>query len=165
MGTTDLHASPEDGGVGDHGQESRSLPSSALAMLLEAESVLKTHEYELVPSAFLGDRHTDQTRILEDAYGVVLLQCYDSVDALLELWPEAQTRLVKVLTEHVLPGAARGWEGYLILMTPARALEKDLPELMNLRYDTTRTRKIVIAGADRLRRSLNPVLPLPELIG
>jgi hypothetical protein len=104
----------------------------------------------------------ERLRVLEDAYGVVLLQCFDSVDALLDLWEEAQSLLVKALTDHMMPGAARGWEGYLVLMTPASALARDLPALMALRYDTTRTRKLLITGAARLHRGLAPILPLPE---
>jgi hypothetical protein len=132
-------------------------------MLLEAESMLTEHGYEVVPPSMLGKRQSEQTRILEDEYGVVLLQSFDSIEALLELWQEAQASLVKILVDHVVPGAAKGWEGYLILMTPAHALERDLSALMEVRYDTTRTRKIIIGGADRLRRGMDAVLPLPDL--
>jgi hypothetical protein len=141
-----------------------STPTSALSMLVEAEAILLSSGYESVPASVVGAIQHDRMRVLEDAYGVVLLQCYDSVDALLDLWEEAQSLLVKALADHVIPGAARGWEGYLVLMTPARALANDVPALMDARYDTTRTRKIVITGTDRLRRGLAPILPLPEQV-
>lgn len=144
--------------------EGASTPSSALSMLVEAEAILLSHAYQSVPASVVDTLQHDRMRVLEDEYGVVMLQCFDSVDALLDLWEEAQSILVKTLGAHVIPGAARGWEGYLVLMTPARSLATDLPALMNLRYDTTRTRKIVITGADRLRRGLAPILPLPEQI-
>jgi hypothetical protein len=142
--------------------EGGSASGSALAMLLEAEQMLRSHDYELIPPSVVGTEQHERLRVLEDAYGVVLLQCFDSVDALLDLWEEAQSLLVKALTDHMMPGAARGWEGYLVLMTPASALARDLPALMALRYDTTRTRKLLITGAARLHRGLAPILPLPE---
>ena len=144
--------------------EGASTPSSALSMLVEAEAILLSHAYQSVPASVVDTLQHDRMRVLEDEYGVVMLQCFDSVDALLDLWEEAQSIIVKTLSTHVIPGAARGWEGYLVLMTPARSLAADLPALMDLRYDTTRTRKIVITGAERLRRGLAPILPLPEQI-
>lgn len=134
--------------------------SSALSMLVEADALLRAHGYDTVPQSFLEKAQTGRVRVFEDDYGVVLLQCFDSVDALIDLWEEAQAVLVKALSTNVVSGAARGWEGYIVLMTPALALERDLPALMRIRYDTTRTRKIVITGANRLHRGLAPVLPL-----
>lgn len=142
--------------------ESASLPGSGLSMLVEAESVLQSHGYAIVPDSVVDGIQHDRMRVLEDDYGVVLLQCFDSVEALLELWEDAQSILVKALASYVIPGAARGWEGYVVLMTPAHALSRDVPDMMRVRYDTTRTRKIVITGADRVRRGLAPLLPLPD---
>ena len=59
----------------------------------------------------------------------------------------------------------KAWEGYLVLLTGGAVLDVDRQELVDLRYNTSRVRKLVATGYDMetlddVRSALLPLLPV-----
>lgn len=104
-------------------------------------------------------------RLFEDRYGIVALKAYDSFDELAGRWNEDQGWLVETMSEHLRRSEPKAWEGYLVLLTPQAILPDDRVRVTQLRYDTSRVRKLVATGEDLstlrdVEETLLPLLPL-----
>jgi hypothetical protein len=130
-------------------------------MLVSASERLTSNGYSVVSLNESGEYPHQHMRMFEDDYGVVLIDGFDSVETLLSEWTEAQATLVKSLSTSLTLDSDRGWEGYLVLFTPQRPTSDDMRQLSEIRYNTTRTRKLVITGEEDMIRGLEPLLPLP----
>jgi hypothetical protein len=109
----------------------------------------------------------ESLRVYESRYSVIAVAYYETWTALESRWVEAQSLLVDLITKYFRRGEAKAWEGYLVLLTQDQLLA-DPQGIDRIRRDTTRLRKIVIAGADtdsleNLQTALLPVLPLNEV--
>lgn len=109
----------------------------------------------------------DPLRVYESRSSVIGVAYYETWTTLEGRWVEAQSLLVDLITKYFRRGEAKTWEGYLVLLTNDQLLGDPLG-VDRIRRDTTRLRKIVIAGADTdsresLQTALLPVLPLNEV--
>lgn len=108
------------------------------------------------------------SRLYEDSYSIVTVVVYDEWAHLSRRWFEAQDALIRLMSACIRRTDPKAWEGYLVLLTPSTMDSAALSELAEIRYDTSRVRKLVAAG-DELRsladvaRALAPLLPLSFL--
>ncbi|MCB9841658.1 MAG: hypothetical protein H6812_00200 [Phycisphaeraceae bacterium] len=132
-------------------------------LLVAASSVLGTNGYHTV-ALRAPQWQSHSNRLFEDPYSVVGVSVFDTVDSLLQDWPDLQGSLVDVISHHIGRDADKAWDGYLVLLTPAAAASR-ADELESLRNDTTRLRKLVATGEDLqeasdVERTLRSLLPL-----
>ena len=104
-----------------------------------------------------------------DKYGVVGLALFATTEELLDSWPDLQEALVSVISTHVGTDEGKAWDGYLVLLTTGIAPSSDI-EIEDLRYDTSRLRKLVATGDDLkttadVERILRTFLPLQNGMG
>jgi hypothetical protein len=134
-------------------------------ILAAASEYLIDAGYRRIDSVELGRLAKTGVRLFEDAYGIVAVAVYDTWRELSESWPEAQAALVEVISQHIGQSEAKAWDGYLVLFTPSILASEARLEAANIRYNTSRLRKLVAAG-DELRtlldvqRAVLPLLPL-----
>ncbi len=134
-------------------------------ILAAASEYLTDGGYRRIDSVDLGKLAKTGARLFEDAYGIVAVVVYDTWRELSESWPEAQAALVEVISQYVGQSEAKAWDGYLVLCAPGVLASEARFEPTEIRYNTSRVRKLVAAG-DELRtlsdveRSLLPLLPL-----
>jgi len=136
---------------------------TARSLLIEAQSILGDGDYRLSADLSLAQSLGDLHFICEDPFGVVLVVAYETWSSLSEGWRGAQAALVKLLTEKLSRGNPKAWEGYLVLLTPSPSGDERAED--EIRYDTSRVRKIVGTGEsirfiDDLLDVLMPLLPL-----
>jgi hypothetical protein len=136
---------------------------TARSLLVEAQSVLQDGAYRLSTDLPLASSLGDLCFIGEDQFGVVLVVAYETWSSLSDGWREAQAILVKLLTDKLNRGNPKAWEGYLVLLTPSPSGAERAED--EIRYDTSRVRKIVGTGEsirfiDDLLDVLMPLLPL-----
>lgn len=134
-------------------------PTQILAAATEHLAQGGYHEY-LDQSWLESGEHS---RVFEDPYGVVGVHVYDTWQALEERWHLAQGGLVELISSHFARAESKAWEGYLVLLTPG--LADDSQRVSEIRYNTSRVRKLVATGEDLatlkgLRDVLLPLLPL-----
>jgi hypothetical protein len=147
----------ENGGV--------TLPPAAI--IAEAASVLSAASYRVDRDAEkMLDIPSERAFLAEDKYGVVVVVVYDTWGELVRGWRSAQARAVEVISDQFTRLDRKAWDGYLILLTPALAAQDDAT-VHEIRYDTTRIRKIVATGEDirslkDIERTLLPLLPLTQ---
>ena len=90
---------------------------------------------------------------------------YETWTDLRRSWPDAQSSLSDLISDHVTKADPKSWEAYLVLLTPGVIGNEDRLEPQLIRSDTNRVRKILATG-DELRsisnveRVLLPLLPL-----
>jgi hypothetical protein len=147
----------DDGGIG----------LTPVALLAEAADVLSVASYRVERDAerFLNIS-PERAFIAEDKYGVVVVVVYDTWHDLARGWPSAQARAVDLLSDRFTRLDRKAWDGYLVLLTPALVAEADAT-VHEIRYDTSRVRKIVGTGEDirslsDVERTLLPLLPLVQ---
>jgi hypothetical protein len=121
--------------------------------------------YERIGDARRGEWPTESVRLFEDAYGVVAVVVYDTWRDLLSGWVDAQDALVQLISSHISRSDAKAWDGYLVLLTPGIMASDTRNAATQIRYDTTRVRKLLAAGDDLkslgdVERALLPLLPL-----
>jgi hypothetical protein len=105
------------------------------------------------------------TRFFEDAFGVVEIAVFESWQGLREGWPNAQGALVELMSRYVKTGEPKAWEGYLVLFTPATLPDASRDEAEQIKYDTSRLRKLLATGDDLrtitdVERAVLPLLPI-----
>ncbi|MDA8314573.1 MAG: hypothetical protein M0010_05285 [Actinomycetota bacterium] len=127
-----------------------------------ATEVLARNGYRQVPTP--GDWPT-ASRLFEDEYGIVALHVYDTWQRLRDDWNIAQGLLVDLLSSKLDRPEPKAWEGYLVLFTSSSVADVDYRDIVDLRYNTNRLRKLVATGreletVDDVRTSLLPLLPL-----
>jgi hypothetical protein len=134
-------------------------PSQLLAAVSE---LLEAGSYKAVQG---GDGWTSNARLFEDPYGIVAVVVYETWGDLAGAWPDAQGRLVELISSHLRRPEPKSWEGYLVLLTPAVCPSTARSEAAAIRYDTNRVRKLVATGdelptLDDVEQALLPLLPL-----
>jgi hypothetical protein len=130
---------------------------SETQLLAAAGELLKQGGYREVSSERLESLKSDKARVYEDQYAVVCLVVFPSWTELRSRWTNVQADFVELLSKYLLRADAKTWDGYLVLLTPAAALEQ-WQEAQEIRRDTTRVRKLVGTGEDL--RSLGDVATL-----
>jgi len=100
----------------------------------------------------------------EDAHSIVSVGAFDSISELIERWPEAQSRLVNLMSERLNRLDPKSWDGYLVLAASGVPTDRDQRAMADIEYDTSRVRKIVFAdrpdNVSGLISDLRPLLPL-----
>lgn len=134
-------------------------------ILAEAARVLDGANYH-VKRRIEGklDFPSERALLAEDKYGVVALVVYDTWSELASSWRSAQAVVVEAMSREYKRLDRKAWDGYLILLTPALATESD-STVHDIRYDTSRIRKLVATGQELVtladvERVLLPLLPL-----
>jgi hypothetical protein len=100
---------------------------------------------------------SDRARVYEDVYAIVSVVVFPTWTELATKWAEVQADFVGLLSKYLGRADAKAWDAYLVLLTPANALEQ-WHEAEEIRRDTTRVRKLVGTGEDL--RSLGDVATL-----
>jgi hypothetical protein len=137
-------------------------------LLATASEILEAGGYRRIERPRGAELPTPITRLFEDPYGIVAVVVYDTWRDLSAAWVDAQAALVELISEHVGGMEAKAWEGYLILLTPGVPDADARIEATEIRYDTSRVRKLLatgdeIKGLADVERALLPLLPLgPE---
>lgn len=134
-------------------------------LIAVASQTLSACGYRQIRKRFL-EWDTPTSRLFEDEYNVVGIVVFDTCAELLRTWPDHQGSLVDLISRHVSQGESKTWDGYLVLLTPGLAPSGDR-EIVAIRYNTTRLRKIVATGDDlrtatEVERVLLPLLPLDQ---
>ncbi len=130
---------------------------SETQLLAAAGELLKQGGYREVSSERLESLKSDKARVYEDQYAIVCLVVFPSWTDLRSRWTNVQADFVELLSKYLLRADAKTWDAYLVLLTPATALEQ-WQEAQEIRQDTTRVRKLVGTGEDL--RSLGDVATL-----
>jgi hypothetical protein len=143
-------------------------PLTPTDILAAASEILTSSGYRRVPDDLAIEWRPVDSRLFEDAYGIVAIVVYGSWSELASSWLDAQARLIETMSRFVTTVDPKSWEGYLVLLTPAPVTRDRGVEADSIRYDTTHVRKL-LATADELqtiadvRRVLLPLLPLDEV--
>jgi hypothetical protein len=107
----------------------------------------------------------ERSALAEDPFGIALIAVYETWSDLAEKWLDAQGYLVRRITESLSSANPKAWDGYLLLLTPAYSESVRAED--EIRYDTTRVRKLVGTG-DTVRALVDldtvllPLLPLDD---
>jgi hypothetical protein len=115
-------------------------------LIAACSSVLETGGYQPIREGF-PEWNTTSTRLFEDMYNVVGIAVFTTSAELLISWADLQGSLVDVISRHVGKTESKAWDGYLVLITTGIAPSSDAA-IEELRYDTTRLRKLVATGED-----------------
>jgi hypothetical protein len=139
-----------------------------LELTAAASELLERHNYRRIAEADLKGFDGYRGRYYEDEYGVVSVVVYETWVDLVESWPEDQSRLVRLMSEHMKRTDLKAWDGYLVLLTPGSPPEEQRSTVEDIRYDVTRVRKLIAVGEDLLNlndveRTLLPLLPIEGL--
>lgn len=142
-----------------------SAPLTPTELVAVATEFLTDGGYRQVPSEVIEPHELAGARVFEDSYGVAAVVVFESWDELVISWPDYQSGLVELMSRHLPSVEAKAWEGYLVLLTSGSAGEAAQDQASAIRYDMTRVRKLVGAGAELqslsgLERVLRPLLPL-----
>lgn len=129
-----------------------------------ASDTLKHAGYTRVDDANLKDWPAN-SRAFEDAYAIVALFVYETWQDLNGAWPDAQACLVDLISKTLTRAEPKAWEGYLVLLTAALPDTTAYGRRSEIRYDTSRVRKLVATGAELrtisdVERALLPLLPV-----
>jgi len=134
-------------------------------ILAEIANVLAAGGYR-VDRATESKLRLPQERALlaEDKYGIVAVVVYDTWADLAGSWAPAQASIVDAVSKAYTRLDRKAWDGYLVLLTPAFPSEGEITP-QQIRYDTSRIRKLVATGDDLrsisdISRVLAPLLPL-----
>jgi hypothetical protein len=135
---------------------------SSLQLIAAASELLDDNGYRRVA---VSSDWPSASRVFEDPYGIVAIHVYETWQELLENWTAAQGLLVDLISANIARPEPKAWEGYLVLLTGAGLLDADKPELVEIRKNTNRVRKLVATGQDveiieDIRNALLPLLPL-----
>lgn len=138
-----------------------------LELLAAASDLLERHGYHRITDA---DSGTDGYggRYYEDEYGVVSVVVYETWSNLLDSWPEDQSRLVRLMSEHMQKTDFKAWDGYLVVLSPGSPPLEQRSAVEEIRYDVTRVRKLIAVGSELrnlndVERTLLPLLPIEGL--
>lgn len=133
-------------------------------ILAEAARILVAARYHVDRDVTKLQLPSERALLAEDKYGVVAVVVFDTWADLAASWAPAQAAIVDALSSAYTRLDRKAWDGYLVMLTPALPDGTDITP-QQIRYDTSRTRKLVATGDD-LRsvsdviRVLAPLLPL-----
>lgn len=144
-------------------------PMTATDLLASASSILESGKYKRVQDTRIQQWPTPNYRVFEDDYHLVALVVYETWEKLVSNWMDAQTALVDLMSNYMTSSDPKAWDGYLVLLTTGVPGLESSEKVNEIRYDTTRVRKIVGTSEDIItigdvKRVLQSLLPLePEL--
>ena len=134
-------------------------------VLREAVTTLESNNYTPSEAGF-ESANVLASAIAEDAFGVVALAVYDTFEALLESWRDAQSALSALLRKELGEGDPKRKEAYLVLFCLSPYFG-DQHLVREIEEDITFARKFVILGqhleneaATNINVALAPLLPL-----
>jgi hypothetical protein len=135
---------------------------TTIQLLASVTEVLKENGYQQVATP---TDWANSARLFEDEYGIVALRVYDTWRSLRDEWNIAQGQLVDLISDRLKRPDPKSWEGYLVLMTEGEVPDAERREMVDLRYNTNRLRKLVATGqeletVEDVRTTLLPLLPL-----
>jgi len=141
------------------------LPLTVTDLLAGATEFLESAGYKRIEKVDQTDLLNSGTRLFEDVYNIVAVAVYNTWSELELSWNDAQAALVDLISAYIDRGDAKAWDGYLVLMTPSILAAEEVSRLTEIRYDTSRLRKLIAAGKELtvledLNRLLAPLLPL-----
>lgn len=134
-------------------------------ILAAATRLLETGGYRRAERD-LGDAWpSGSARVFEDAYSIVAVVAFETWSSLSTSWPDAQAALVELISAAVSNADPKAWDGYLVLLTPGEPSDEQRADAGEIRYNTSRLRKLVATGRDLsflsdVERALSPLLPL-----
>ena len=120
---------------------------SETQLLAAAGELLKRGGYREVRNDRLELLRADKARLFEDPYAIVCLVVFGTWAELRSNWADIQADFVELLSKYLLRADAKTWDAYLVLLTPAMAVE-EWHDAEMIRQDTTRVRKLVGTGED-----------------
>jgi len=138
---------------------------TATQILASASETLTDGGYTRIEGELGGKFSAGSTRLFEDPYALVAVVVFETWRELEASWPEAQGAFVDLISNFVTASDAKAWDGYIVLLTPALMSPETKSQATDIRYDTSRVRKLVGSG-DELKslsdidRVLLPLLPL-----
>jgi hypothetical protein len=141
------------------------LPLTVTDLLAGATEFLENAGYKRIEKLKQAELLNSSTRLFEDVYNIVAVAVYNTWSELELNWNDTQAALVDLISEYIDRGDAKAWDGYLVLMTPTVLAADETLHLTDIRYDTSRLRKLIAAGKELtvledLNRLLAPLLPL-----
>ena len=134
-------------------------------ILAAVSKILESGGYQQIEPARFDAWSKANVRLFEDPYNIVAVVVYDTWRDLSSNWISEQASLVELISSYVKRTEPKAWDGYLVLLTTGVASNE--AEVTQIRYDTSRVRKLVATG-DELRglsdinRVLLPLLPMGE---
>jgi len=141
------------------------VPMTSTDILASASNILESGAYKRVQDVDIQRWPVPNVRLFEDDYHLVALVVYDTWDKLLSTWSDAQTALVELMSNHMTNADPKAWDGYLILLTTGVPGAEGRKKADEIRYDTTRVRKLVATSEELMtigdvKRVLQSLLPL-----
>ncbi|MHC2068138.1 hypothetical protein ACYFX5_11735 [Bremerella sp. T1] len=134
-------------------------------ILGEVVDVLSRNDFSFVGDEQLVGFDSIYQRVFEDAYSVVAVVYFESWEDLKATWIEVQTSFVELISENFTRSDRKSWEAYLVLMSTDLVPSRDSTRAHDIRYNTSRVRKLLATG-DQLRElrdveaCLLPLLPI-----
>jgi len=140
-------------------------PMTSTDLLASASSILESGAYTRIQDDLIQQWPAPRVRLFEDNYHLVALVVYDTWAELLSAWSDAQAALVELMSKHMASSDPKAWDGYLVLLTAGIMGVEDRKKADEIRYDTTRVRKLVATGEELMttgdvKRVLQSLLPL-----
>ena len=134
-------------------------------LLAASTQCLENAGYTRIEADAAWDFNKQAARLFEDEYNIVAVVVYGTWRDLVENWGTEQAGLVELISRHMSSNDAKAWDGYLVLLTPSRVGEGERDALVNIRYNTSRLRKLVASGEELtvladVEHVLLPLLPL-----
>jgi hypothetical protein len=144
-------------------EASSSLTTSTITA--QATLLLEVNGYRRLEERRVESLSTLGARLFEDAYGIVALIVFETWAQLWQRWPDAQDGLVELISANLSRSDAKAWDGYLVLLTPSAPPKESNQLAEEIRYNTSRVRKLVATGDELhlltdIDRCLSPLLPL-----
>jgi len=138
---------------------------TATELLAYASKTLEEHGYRRANLDLNHNWQTVNARLFEDDYSIVAIVVYETWKDLSSNWADAQALLVELISRYITSYDAKSWEGYLVLLTPSPVGKQDRSEIIRIRYDISRVRKLIATGDDiktleDVKQVLLPLLPL-----
>lgn len=138
---------------------------TATELLAYASKTLEEHGYRRVNLDLNHDWRTVNARLFEDDYAIVAIVVYETWKDLSSNWADAQALLVELISRYITSYDPKSWEGYLVLLTPSPVGKQDRSEIIRIRYDISRVRKLIATGdeiktLEDVKQALLPLLPL-----
>ncbi len=140
---------------------------TATQMVAAATDVLESAGFARIPESTIRSAEGDDIRVFEDDYSIVGLSVFETWADLADNWIRSQEALVKVISRHANRSEPKTWDGYLILLSPARLPSDRTEAAERIRHDTSHVRKMVATAEDiqslpEMGTVLLPLLPLSE---
>jgi hypothetical protein len=141
------------------------LPLTITDLLAVASLTLEESGYKRVEHVEFPELNNPGVRVFEDLYNIVAVAAYNTWAELDANWNGTQAGLVELISEYLDQSEAKAWDGYLVLITPSILNAPETERLIEIRYNTSRLRKLIAAGneltvLEDVKRLLAPLLPL-----